>query len=211
MNNITPTLLNYIEAHIIPLYDSFDPAHRRNHVQTVISQSMALTAHYEVNPDMVYTIAAYHDTGLSRDRQTHHLVSGLMLRNDHNLKLWFDAEQIETMAQAVEDHRASNNHEPRSIYGKIVAEADRIIDTHTIISRAILYGLSHHPELGEQAQIDRAAHHLTEKYGDNGYLKLWIPESPNHQRLMEVRKLINTPELFEQTLKHIYAELTRQS
>lgn len=211
MHTLSPTLRTYIEAHIIPLYDTFDPAHQRNHVLSVIDRSMALAAHYDVNPDMVYTIAAYHDTGLSRDRQTHHLVSGHILRSDHALQQWFDAEQIEVMAEAVEDHRASNAHEPRSIYGKIVAEADRLIDPYTILSRALLFGLSHHPELNEQAQIARATHHLIEKYGDNGYLKLWIPESPNRQRLQEVRSLLNTPAQLRQTLQQIYAELTAAS
>ena len=208
MHTLSPTLRTYIETHIIPLYDTFDPAHQRNHVLSVIDRSMALAAHYDVNPDMVYAIAAYHDTGLSRDRQTHHLVSGHILRSDRALQQWFDAEQIEVMAKAVEDHRASNAHEPRSIYGKIVAEADRLIDPYTILSRALLFGLSHHPELNEQAQIARAAHHLIEKYGDNGYLKLWIPESPNGQRLQEVRSLLNTPAQLWQTLQQIYAELT---
>jgi uncharacterized protein len=42
------------------------------------------------------------------------------------------------MKEAVEDHRASSSRQPRSIYGKIVAEADRDIDTHEIFLRAIL-------------------------------------------------------------------------
>lgn len=178
MHTLSPTLRTYIEAHIIPLYDTFDPAHQRNHVLSVIDRSMALAAHYDVNPDMVYAIAAYHDTGLSRDRQTHHLVSGLILRGDHNLKQWFDAEQIEVMVEAVEDHRASNAHEPRSIYGKIVAEADRLIDPYTILSRALLFGLSHHPELNEQAQIARATHHLIENMETTAISNYGFPNRP---------------------------------
>lgn len=206
--NISPALRTYIEENIIPLYDNFDPAHQRDHVQTVIAQSMALAEHYAVNADMVYAIAAYHDTGLCQNRETHHLVSGLMLRNDRALRQWFDAEQIETMAEAVEDHRASNAHEPRSIYGKIVAEADRIINPHTIMARALLYGLSHHADADEKAQIDRAAQHLRKKYGDSGYLKLWIPESPNRVQLQKVRTIINSPDHLNKMLKEIYAELT---
>ena len=54
----------YIEECIIPRYESFDAAHRCDHVRYVISQSLELARHYEVNADMVYVIAAYHDTGL---------------------------------------------------------------------------------------------------------------------------------------------------
>ena len=181
---------DYIENHIIPVYDNFDAAHRRDHVRYVIEQSMELARHYDVNPDMVYAVAAYHDTGLKVDRKTHHLESGIILRSDENLKRWFDAGQIETMAQAVEDHRASSDHEPRSIYGKIVAEADRQIDGMTIIRRTVQYGLSHYPELDKDGHWKRTMEHLMEKYADGGYLRLWIPESPNSARLAEFRQLL---------------------
>ena len=38
-------------------------------------------------------------------------------------------------ARAAKDHRASSDHEPRDIYGKIVAEADRQIVPETVIRR----------------------------------------------------------------------------
>ena len=184
---------DYIENNIIPAYDNFDAAHRRDHVRYVISQSLELAKHYDVAPDMVYAIAAYHDTGLAVNRKTHHLESGRILRSDENLRRWFDAGQIETMAQAVEDHRASSDHEPRSIYGKIVAEADRQIDGMTIIRRTIQYGLSHYPQLDREGHWQRTMAHLTEKYADGGYLRLWIPESPNATRLAEFRQLLRNP------------------
>ena len=90
---------------------------------------------------MVYAIAAYHDTGLCEGRDTHHLVSGRIIREDKKLREWFNEGQIETMAQAAEDHRASSGHEPRSIYGKIVAEADRLISPEKVIRRTIQFGL----------------------------------------------------------------------
>ena len=124
---VNPNILAYIEQEILPRYDHFDAAHQRNHADEVIDRSLALAKHYDVDENMVYTIAAYHDTGLCEGRDTHHLVSGRIIREDKKLRDWFDEDQIETMAQAAEDHRASSGHEPRSIYGKIVAEADRLI------------------------------------------------------------------------------------
>jgi len=184
------TLQIFIEEEIIPQYATFDKAHQEDHVRQVIEQSLSLAPHYDVNVDMVYTIAAYHDLGLTEDRKTHHLVSGRIVRGDERLGHWFTPEQIELMAQAVEDHRASSDHEPRSIYGKIVAEADRLIDGETILRRTIQYGLKHYPELDREGQIQRALDHLDEKYAEGGYLKLWIPESPNAQRLHELQQLI---------------------
>lgn len=188
--SVTPDLKRYIEEQIIPRYTSFDAAHRTAHVETVIEQSLRLAVHYEVRLDMVYAIAAYHDTGLCADRRTHHWVSGQIVRQDAALRQWFDASEVETMAQAVEDHRASSDHAPRSIYGKIVAEADRTIDTQDIITRTILYGRAHYPELSEAEQYARTREHLQEKYGDGGYLRLWIPYSPNARRLEELRRVI---------------------
>ena len=162
----------YIEECIIPRYNSFDAAHRCDHVRYVISQSLEFARHYDVNADMVYVIAAYHDTGLEVDRKTHHLESGRIVREDPRLRQWFTPEQIEVMAQAVEDHRASSDHEPRSIYGKIVAEADRQIDVETIIRRTVQYGLSHYPDLDKEGQWERTLEHLLEKYAEGGYLRL---------------------------------------
>ena len=186
-------LKSYIEEKIIPQYAIFDEAHRIDHARTVIEQSLKLADYYDVNRDMVYTAAAYHDTGLCEGRERHHLMSGRIIREDPNLSRWFSEEQIETMAQAAEDHRASSDHEPRSIYGRIVAEADRIIDGETIVRRTIQYGLSHYPELDREGHWERMCAHLKEKYDYGGYLKLWIPESPNAARLEEFRQNIRKP------------------
>lgn len=197
----------YIEENIIPRYDSFDAAHRRDHVRYVISQSLELARYYDVNEDMVYAIAAYHDTGLEVDRKTHHLESGRIVRQDSKLRQWFTPEQIEVMAQAVEDHRASSDHQPRSIYGKIVAEADRQIDEETIIRRTVQYGLSHYPELDREGHWERTLEHLLEKYAEGGYLRLWIPESPNAARLRELQEKIKDRQALRALFETIYNSL----
>ena len=184
------TLQAYIESAIFPRYKDFDPAHRIDHALQVIAESLKLAKHYDVDERMVYTIAAYHDIGLCEGREQHHLVSGRMLRADERLHEWFTDEEIETMTQAVEDHRASLDHAPRSIYGRIVAEADRLIDPMTVLLRTVQYGLSHYPELDKEEHYQRYCEHLQEKYAEGGYLKLWIPESDNAARLAELRALI---------------------
>ena len=183
-------LKDYLEKEILSRYDEFDAAHRRDHAEKVIRESLKLAEGYEVDEDMVYTIAAYHDTGLIEDRKTHHLVSGRIMRTDMNLRKWFSEEKIEVMAQAVEDHRASTDHIPRSIYGRIVAEADRNIDPDIIILRTVQYGLSNYPELDRAGHIKRALQHLDEKYSQHGYLKLWIPGSENERRLHQLWRML---------------------
>ena len=205
-NNLTPELIDYIETEILPRYEAFDKAHDRTHALTVISQSLKLAQHYDVNVVMVYTIAAFHDTGLAEGREQHHTASARIVRSDKRLKALFTAEEIEIMADAVEDHRASSSKPPRTIYGKIVAEADRIIDSDTIMRRTIQYGLLHYPDLSKEGHIERAVAHIKEKYGESGYLKLWIPESDNAARLQDFRALISNEELLIENLKRIYDE-----
>ena len=199
-------LAAYVESEIIPRYRNFDPAHREDHVRTVIDQSLALAGHYDADMDMVYAVAAYHDTGLAEGREHHHLVSGRIIREDRRLQEWFSEEQIETMAQAAEDHRASNKNEPRSLYGRIVAEADRIIDGETIVRRTVRFGLSHYPELGMEEQWERTLAHLKEKYDYGGYLKLWIPESPNAVRLEEFRQNMKDKKWLRELFERFFRE-----
>ena len=206
MNKLSKSLVTYIQRGILPRYAFFDAAHQRNHAEEVIERSLALAQHYDLDENMVYAIAAYHDTGLCEGRDTHHLVSGRIIREDMKLREWFDETQIETMAQAAEDHRASSGHEPRSIYGKIVAEADRLISPEKVIRRTIQFTQDHFPNYNKEQQYQRFREHLMEKYSDTGYLKLWIPESDNAARLEELRIIIRDEnkmrEAFEQLFPH---------
>lgn len=197
--SVNNSLVQYIEHEILPRYEHYDAAHQRDHIDAVILRSLELAKHYDVNVDMVYAIAAYHDTGICEGRETHHLVSGRIIRDDIKLRNWFTENQIETMAQAAEDHRASSTHEPRSIYGKIVAEADRLIVPETVIRRTIQYGLDHHPDYDKEGQYLRFKEHMLEKYSDNGYLRLWLPESDNAPRLEELRTIIRDEARMRQT------------
>ena len=201
-------LRTYLEAEIIPRYRHFDKAHQEDHVRSVITQALELARYYDVDPDLVYTAAAYHDTGLAVDRASHHLESGKIVRADTRLRDWFSAEEIETIAQAAEDHRASAKTAPRSIYGRLIAESDRLIDPLTVIRRTIQFGLSHYPDLPLEGQWERTLEHLREKYGDGGYLQLWIPESPNAARLEGLRKIIRKPETLRSVFDKLFAEET---
>ena len=202
--HLSAELINHIESEILPRYEAFDKAHDRRHAFTVMSHSLQLTKFYDVDIAMVYTIAAYHDLGLEAGREQHHTVSARIVREDERLRQFFTQEQIETIADAVEDHRASNTREPRTIYGKIIAEADRIIDADTIMTRTVQYGLSHYPTLTKEEHIERAVTHIHEKYGHGGYLKLWIPESPNAARLEEFRSMIDNAGRLKKHLEEIW-------
>ena len=207
--NVTPALVNYIESEIIPRYEAFDKAHNLNHVQTVINESLSLAGYYPVRSDMVYAIAAYHDTGLVEGREFHHLVSGKIIEADSLLRTWFSEEDIKLMKEAVEDHRASAKQEPRSIYGKIVAEADRIIDPVVTLRRTVQYGLKHNPDENKDWQYTRFKKHLTEKYAEGGYLTLWIPFSGNAERLERLREIIKNEKELKSAFEGLYNDEMR--
>lgn len=207
VKTVNPAIRAYVEAAILPQYAAFDKAHRQDHIMKVVTESLNLAGSYEeLNLDMVYVIAAYHDLGLCEGRERHHIVSGQLLLADSELQKWFSPEQLSVMKEAIEDHRASNKTEPRSLYGRIVAEADRVIDSEITLRRTVQYGLEHYPELDEEQQYLRFRSHLTEKYGEGGYLKLWIPQSDNAVRLADFRRMIAD----ERLLRNRFDELFRQ-
>ena len=200
----------FVEREIVPRYDMFDAGHNRDHVNTVISQALSLAQYYpEVDRCMLLVAAAYHDLGLINGREHHHTDSARILREDERLLKWFNEEEINIIADAAEDHRASSDHEPRTIYGRIVAEADRIIDSNTIVRRALQYGLKHEPSLDREGQYRRLMDHMREKYDYGGYLKLWIPQGENARRLEEFRQTLADKKAFRQLFDTIYDTLTQ--
>ena len=199
-------IIGYVEQNILPEYKNFDKAHREDHVIQVIECSLNIAQYYDVDKDMVYVIAAYHDLGLENGREFHHIDSGKILMKDEMLKKWFKEEQLLVMRDAIEDHRASGKDEPRSIYGKIVAEADRVIDVDITLRRTVQFGLSHYKQYSYEEQFGRFNNHLEEKYAEGGYLKLWIPESPNGDKLKELRNIISDKIKLRNIFDSIYKE-----
>ncbi len=187
---IRQEIIDYVEREILPLYNSFDRAHSVDHATTVIAESAALATHYDVDCEMVYLVAAFHDTGLCEGRERHHIVSGEILLFDEFVASLFSEEQRIVMREAIEDHRASSKGEPRSIYGQIVAEADRVISTDITLRRTVQYGLKHLESRECEVHFTRFCEHLEAKYAEGGYLKLYIPYSDNAERLSQLRAVI---------------------
>ncbi len=201
-------LVAFIETQILPQYAQFDKAHNMEHVTRVVRSSLALARKIGADIDMAYTIAAYHDLGLSGPRAIHHLTSGKILMQDARLKRWFSQEQLRLMKEAVEDHRASASRAPRSIYGKIVAEADRDLTPEHVIRRTIQFGLANYPEMDTEGHWKRFMQHMNEKYSVSGYIRLWIQGSENEQKLNELRALIVDPKRMRAVFDNIFQEET---
>lgn len=197
--------MSFVEREILPRYNAFGKSHGLQHVQHVIKNSLELVPLTGADINMVYVIAAYHDLGMEGPRAIHHITGGKILQSDARLRRWFTPEQIKIMKEAVEDHRASSSRQPRSIYGKIVAEADRDLDPDTVFTRAIQYGLENYPEKNGEEQWKRFRHHMNEKYSASGYVRLWIPNSPNSQRLRTIQNIIEDTVKLREVFERIYS------
>ena len=204
-NTASLDLVEFVETQILPQYANFDRAHNLEHVTRVIRRSLELAHRTGADINMVYVIAAYHDLGMSGPRAVHHVTGGKILGNDARLKRWFSAEQIKIMKEAVEDHRASAARAPRSLYGKIVAEADRDIVPEVVFRRTVQFGLANYAEMDKEQHWQRFRQHIDEKYSAHGYIRLWIPGSPNEEKMKELRNIIDNPTLLRNAFEEAWA------
>ena len=198
--------MEFVETQILPRYVAFDKGHNLSHVNSVINNSLLLARKLGADINMSYVVAAYHDLGLEGPRAIHHLTSGKILNADVRLRRWFSPEQIRLMKEAVEDHRASASHVPRSIYGKIVAEADRDLTPDTVFRRTIQFGLSHYPDKNKEEHWQRFEEHMENKYSTNGYIRLWLPDSPNADNLKSIREIIADKDALRRYFLQLYTE-----
>ena len=202
-------LVEFVESKILPRYASVDKAHNTEHVVRVIRRAMELALKVGADLNMVYVIAAYHDLGMAGARAVHHIEGGRIRYTDARLKKWFSQDQLKIMKEAVEDHRASASRAPRSIYGKIVAEADRDMEPNTVFRRAVQFGLSNYPQYSKEEQWKRFQEHMENKYSVNGYIKLWVQGSENERNLNVVREIIANPQRLREAFERIINEELR--
>ena len=201
---MNPELVKYIESEIFPLYQRNEEGHGIKHIKTVIKRSLKFAKQYNANLDMSYTIAAYHDIGHYIDRKKHEIISAEIFMKDEKIKKWFTDEQRNIIKEAIEDHRASSDHKPRSIYGMIVSTADRtIIDIDNTIKRSYSYGKRNYTELSEKEQIERIYQHLSEKYGENGYAKVYLEDKEFDEAIKELRQALSNKEEFIERVKKV--------
>lgn len=208
MNCVDLELKRYIENEIFPLYNKNEEGHGIEHIKTVIKRSMDLAQNYDVDLNMVYVIASYHDLGHCIDRKMHEIISAQIFMKDNKIKKWFTDEQINIIKEAIEDHRASSNHKPRSIYGMIVSTADRtIVDIDVTIKRAYTYGKRNYKNISEEEQWEEVYRHLSEKYGENGYAKIYLEDKEFDEAIKKLRQALSNKEEFLKRVEKVAKSL----
>lgn len=194
MQKIKPKLKKYIEEEIFPQYKNNIQGHNIDHIYQVITRSFELIQKFDldVNPNLVYTIAAFHDLGYKIDPDNHEQVSSELFLQDDQIKKFFTKEEIDIIAIAIVDHRASLEYEARNIYGKIVSSADREISVENILKRSYLFQKDKHKNENpkEDEIIEYSYQKLSSKYGKDGYAKMYFPDQKYQDFLKEMHNLI---------------------
>lgn len=197
---IREELKKYIENNIFTSYEKNEDGHKLDHIMYVIDRSFMFASRVpDINLEMVYVIAAYHDIGHYIDAENHEKVSGEMLLKDKNLRNFFSEEEIKVMSEAVCDHRASSKSEPRSIYGKIVSSADRNVLIEIPLKRTYSYRKEHSPNSTLDEIIEESRQHLLNKFGKKGYAttKMYFEDEDYKKFLEDITVLASNEEEFK--------------
>lgn len=198
LDKIDKNVKEYIENNVLPEYEKNEQGHGKNHIDYVIRRSFELIDQndLDVNFDMVYVIAAYHDIGHHIDRKNHEKVSAEIMSKDENLNKFFSEEELKIIKEAIEDHRASSENDPRSIYGKIVSSADRNNTVEQCLERTYSYGKKHESYLSDEELYERSYDALNRKFGYGGYAKFYFKDEQYESFLRDIRKLLEDKENF---------------
>lgn len=202
----------FINKEIKPLYKAFDKAHNLSHYKFVTNNCLEYSKElikqgFNINLEIAFVVGAYHDVGLIFGRENHAKSSGEYVRKDKKLKTFFDEDTIEIIAQAVEDHSSHLTYEPRNIYGKIVADADRNNSVYLVFSRPIKYGLKHEKNSTKQEHLERVYNFVNEKFGRNGYVKYWLNLPQTTKAQNEVWQLLDNKDICLSYISGIYDEV----
>ena len=199
MKEVNEELKKYIEDNIFPKYEKYY-AHGMMHINAVIDNMMMLADYYNLNKNMAYVIACYHDSGLSVDRENHEKESGRLLETDKNLKRWFTSEEITMMKEAVEDHRGSRKTRPRNIYGECISDSDRDFDINLLVKRQISTSIKHYPNYNFEEHFENCYNYMCNRINSNGSFNLWT----NNPTMIERRNKFQLEYLNKDKTKEIY-------
>lgn len=204
MKEVNNDLKKYIETKIFPQYQENDLAHNLIHINYVINRSLLFSSQFpNINIDMIYTIAAFHDIGHHINKNKHEKISAEIFLKDEYLKNFFTDSERTIIKEAIEDHRASLKKEPRSIYGKIISSADRNTSIESSLNRTYEYIKKHHPEYKLGEIIETSYNHIKKKYGEKGYAKNYCIDQEYDIFKKEIEELLKDKIAFDKKYREV--------
>ena len=197
--NINKDLENYINEEILPQYEKNDSGHSLEHIEYVIRRCFRFAEQFsDIDTNILYTIAVFHDIAHHIDKKNHEKLSAEIFYNTEKMKDFFSDKERALIKEAIEDHRASSNTEPRSDYGKIISSADRSTDVDDFLRRTHAYTLKHFHDCTKEDMLQRAYEHTEQKYGKSGYAKHYVEDEEYENFRNEINMLLQDKEKFKQ-------------
>lgn len=214
LNFVRSDVVKFIKEEIKPLYKTFDKAHNLSHFKFVTENSVLYATRLieqgeEVDLELAYVVGALHDVGITSGREGHAKSSAKWVNNCKKLKELFSEEKINIIAEAVEDHSSHLAYEPRNIYGKIVADADRNNSVYLVFSRPIKFGIKHEKWRTREEHIDRVYEFVQEKFGRNGYVKYHLNIEETRKEQQKVWALLDNEESCKNYIAGLFDEITK--
>jgi len=206
---INPNLKEYIENKIVPEYQLNDGGHNINHINYVLKRAIEISKYYEINYDILYACVMFHDIACHIDRENHEKLSADRAYNDEFLNSFFNPEEINIIKEAVEDHRASSDHIPRNIYGKILSSADRKVEIKVYMISSMSFEIKKHPEKSKEQIISDSYEFAIKKFGKSGYAvdKTYVNDIKYKQYLKDLQYLIDNKNKYYEIASQVYEEL----
>lgn len=194
MNN---KLIDYIENNVFPEYSKNEQGHGIEHINYVIDRCMRFAEQFDnIDLNILYTIAAFHDIAHHIDKNNHEKLSAEMFYQNEDMKQFFTEEERIIIKEGIEDHRASSVSVPRSDYGKIISSADRSTDVDEFLKRTHSYTIKHQPNSTTDEMLQRAYEHTMQKYGKDGYAKHYVIDEEYNRFRNEINNLLSNKDLF---------------
>lgn len=197
---INGELKKFLDEEILTLYDDNIGGHGVEHIKYVIERSFEIIKEFDldVNLNIVYTVAVFHDIGYKENPEEHHIVSANMFLDNNIIKKFFSEEEINIIYEAIIDHRASLDYDARSIYGKIVSSADREIDVDRLLTRSLLFAFDKYKGKDKDVNeiIEDSYNKISKKYGSGGYAKIFYEDKKYREFINKVRFLTDNKEKF---------------
>lgn len=208
MTNINQELKKYIEENIFPIYSKNDKGHSIDHINYVIKRSLEFANSFpNLNIDMVYTIAAFHDIAHHIDKDNHETLSAKVFYENNDMKKFFTEEERLIIKEAIEDHRASLGHTPRSTYGKIVSSADRETSVSNIILKTHNYSLKHYSDMSIEEMINRAHNVIKDRIDNLNKYPTYVKDPAYDNFIKTMKDYIDNYDLFKQE----YLKITKSN
>lgn len=196
--SVSPKIVNYIETNILPQYSKNDKAHGLVHIKEVVRRSFVLneTLGLNLNPDMIYVIASYHDIGKFENHEIHEIISAQKFLADEKIKSFFNEGEVRCIAEAIEDHRSSSNNH-RSIYGQLISSADRNTTVDMVFIRSFFVAQERMPDSPIEEYLDYTIQRLSKRYSKENPESMVLRDAAYEEFLEEMRAILKDPPTFK--------------